>query len=235
MSQNLSDKIMNEITEHKVCPRPCWFYRIKSLFIWMFLVILVFIIGWSLAIDWHLLSSYDWEMARQTNIPLWRHAVMALPYLWLIVAGIGLWLVISLTRKTEKGYRWPVIKSLAVIFVLIGVIGFVGHLVKGDKLTHERMMRSRIYRASVFTNDDLWTRPEWGVLSGTIISQQQDGNLIIRDGKDRVWNVDPKQGEGFGDFSMGFKEGERLRIKGFKEEACSSSSPIFRANWLKSH
>lgn len=231
MPENLSDKIMNEITEQRVCPRPCWFYRLKKLFIWFSLIILVLIIGWSVAIDWYLLTSYDWEMARQTNIPLWRHAVMALPYLWLIVAGIGLWLVITLARKTDSGYRWPVVKSLAVIFVISGAIGFVGHLLKGDKLAHDQMMRSKFYRASVFTNDDLWAKPEWGVLSGTVVGREPEGNLIIRDPRNRIWHVDHHQRNIFGSSTMELKEGDKIKIKGYKEEACTMSAPIFRAHW----
>ncbi len=232
MTEQFCDKIMNEIKQKKVCPRPCWFYHVKRLSLWLAIILLIIVIGWSLAIDWHLLTSYDWEMARQTNIPLWRHAVMALPYLWLIVAGIGLWLIIALTRKTESGYRWPIIRALSVIFVIIGIVGFFGHLFKGDKIAHERMMRSRFYQASVFTNEDLWSRPDWGVLSGTIIEQKPDGYLMVKDYKNNVWRV---SADNVLDFDRPLEQpfrDKQVRFKGERQNNCETPD-IFKANWLR--
>ena len=232
MTDQFCDKIMNEISEHKVHPRACWYYRLKRISIWIVLVLLVLIIGWSLSIDWFLLSSYDWEMARQTNIPLWRHVIMVIPYLWLIVAGIGMFSVLALVRRTEGGYRWPILRALSLVLVIGGVIGFLGHMFSGDKITHEQMMRSGFYRASVFTNDDLWSRPEWGVLSGTIVGHAPDGSFMVKDPKDHVWSVSPDQVEDFDGPMAELKEGAKLRVKGIKQETCQSA-PIFKAKSLK--
>lgn len=232
MTDQFSDKIMNEISEHKVCPRPCWFYNLKRISIWAILVGLVLIIGWSLSIDWYLLSSYDWETARQTNVPLWRHVVLAMPYLWLVIAGLGMYLVMALVRRTDSGYRWPIIRALCVVLVIGGVIGFFGHISRGDKIIHEEMMRSNLYRASVFTNDDLWSRPEWGILSGTIVGHDKDDNLMIRDSKNRVWNVAADEVEDFDGPLVELKEGINMRFKGIKQDTCQSA-PVFRAKSFK--
>jgi hypothetical protein len=231
MTQEFCEKVINEIKAQKVCPRPCWYYQLKRLALWLTIILAIVVIGWALSIDWYLLGSYDWELAGQTNLPLWRHIVMAIPYLWIIFAGLTIWLVIKLSRQADNVYRWSLFRVLAIVLLIGGVIGLVSHLLKGDETLHGQMMRSALYRASVFTNEDLGSRPDWGILTGRLI-EHRPGGIKIQDYNGNVWNISNDQIEDFDNIFANRPTGTSLKLRGMRIDACQSE-PIFKAHWFQ--
>jgi len=92
--ENLKNKILEEIKEKDISPKPRWQFLLKDYCIWVLGGISIFIGGIAFSLIVFVLMNSDWESYRYLSNGFFEHLVKMAPYLWIMVlSGCFAWLL----------------------------------------------------------------------------------------------------------------------------------------------
>ena len=100
-----SKNILDKIKENKITPKPKWQFRLEQVGIWALAVLSLIIGAKAFAVIIFRLVNNDWEIREHLGRSLLNHALLTLPYLWIIVMVLFILLAYYNARHTKKGYR----------------------------------------------------------------------------------------------------------------------------------
>ncbi|PIS42887.1 MAG: hypothetical protein COT24_01245 [Candidatus Kerfeldbacteria bacterium CG08_land_8_20_14_0_20_40_16] len=185
-----SKNILDKIKENKITPKPKWQFRLEQVGIWALAVLSLIIGAKAFAVIIFRLVNNDWEIREHLGRSLLNHALLTLPYLWIIVMVLFILLAYYNARHTKKGYRYSVygivIGTVVVSLFLGGILYSTGFGYEIDFLFSENLSG---YQKIMPNRGEFWSQPEAGFLSGEVISQK-GSNLMLRSFDGEIWTVD---------------------------------------------
>ncbi len=188
MNDNITDKVLQQITDQQVKPKPRWEFLLKKSLLWT-LFGLAIVIG-SLAVGLMIFASHNNALYDfLQNSGQISAFISSAPYLWLILLVIFTAVAYYNFRHTDSGYRYNGywIIGLSVVGSLIGgsMIYGVGlaETVEGTLYDHFRPYQN----FENFRHQKL-LRPDDGQLIGVFVDHQ---DLIVRilDPQRQIWEV----------------------------------------------
>lgn len=187
--KNVLKNAVAKIKKEHIKPESRHKYLLKKYGIWSIFVLALVFGAISFAIMFAILIGLDWDLyAFMRKNPI-VYAFSLIPYLWLVIVGIFLFLTFLDLRKTEKGYRLSWGKIL--VFSIGGIVGgglVLAYLGIGNKFNVAMMKNFPVYAQHMVTKEAQWMQPEKGLLAGTI-KQVSANALVIEDLQGFVWHM----------------------------------------------
>ena len=208
----VSKNVLAKIKKTGIKPIPKWQFMLKNSFVWgLFVVNLILgAIGFAAVI--YLLVNNDavWDFSLTTNIFQW--ILLAVPLAWIALTLFFLFVAYYNFKNTEDGYRTSVWSKLLInigIAVLLGLILYTS----GFSARMNRLLSDNIpfYSHSLDVREEVWMRPEEGLLSGDILNVNEKV-IQLKDLEGNEWSI------GYEDATVKYRVvldvGARIKILG---------------------
>ncbi|PIQ67214.1 hypothetical protein CO173_04490 [Candidatus Uhrbacteria bacterium CG_4_9_14_3_um_filter_41_35] len=192
---SFADKILERLETEKVTPNAKWKYSGKNVLFWLIWVFSVQIGAIAFASSLFTLFNAGWQYYSATHDSFFRFFIESMPYMWLLVLCIFLYIGLENIRHTTKGYRYsiPFILFCSVIGSLIfGVFLYVFGL--GQLFDEVIGNRVPFHDTVVEHQEAIWLHPENGLLAGAFnefnseLEPASAYNFVALDGKN--WQID---------------------------------------------
>ncbi len=189
--KKLSDKIVSEIKEKKIRPKPKWIFLLKDYFIWSIFGISVVIGGLAFVVILFLLTTNDWDVYKHLGRDPSLYFLTMLPRIWIGTLILFLLIAYYNYRHTKKGHRYKtyvIVLGSVLGSVVIGTVLFFTGL--GSRIEESFASVLPYYGGFMEHRMKIWTQPQKGLLAGEIIKVKSKNILLIEDFKKNVWKVD---------------------------------------------
>jgi hypothetical protein len=220
----LTKSVINKIKKEKIKPIPRWQFVILHILLWSAFLVAIALGAIAFSVIFRLVGGIEWEMIRRIGRGPIHGFLLVLPYLWLVILGIVLYLAGKLFEKTKKGYRYKhiiiVLSSIAISLIIGMVFHFVG---VGHSIEDSLMQNIRPYAEWREKRDRVLVVPDQGVLVGRVIDIKPDKELMIIDFMGAKWAVDISKAISKNDFQpqIGYPVGvigEKIKEGAFRAD-----------------
>lgn len=188
---DISSKVMRQVEDHKLAPKARWRFLLKDWVFWSAYAAALILGSLATAAAIFIWTDFDWSALPLLNRTWLEGASTALPYFWLAAFAVLAAIAYLNFRHTERGYRLraPLLVLANVVFsLLLGAVFYYAGL--GQMMDRNFAGRIPFYRGAEAERRSVWSRPEQGLLSGTIVRITETGNLVLRDWDGRLWDVE---------------------------------------------
>jgi hypothetical protein len=186
---NNSDKIIQRIRTDEISPIPKHWFIIRKTLIWIGLTLFLIIGGISFSVILYTIQESSFDLFRHITHSRLEFILVIFPVLWLISLVIFLLASIWTIRFSKKGYKRSPGQWLLYLTALSIVLGTLFFIAGGARWFERSFANSiEIYESIEDKKIQIWSRPEEGLLSGTI-EKVTSNRLEIRDFSNRHWNV----------------------------------------------
>lgn len=207
--ENLSEKILKEIKEKKITPKPKWEFLLKDYLVWVSGILSLVVGSISFAVAIFVIRHNDWDIGMRMAGSIWKFALLTLPYFWFICLGVFAFLIYYNFKHTKSGYKYPfyvIVFGVIFLSVVLGVL-FYG-IGLGQAVENVFLRKMPFFREHFDPRFRIWNQPERGFLMGEVEELKNGEGFRIKDFKDREWFIQNLPGN--------LKEGDMLKIIGEK-------------------
>ncbi len=191
MENKLSEKIIGEINEHHIKPKPRWQFLLKRWVLWLFALLSVVLGGIAISIIISLFFDHDATAQVYLKQSMVRDILLTIPYFWLITLAILIGICKYAVAHTKFGYRYATIKIVGAVIVLSVLLGLVFNAFDvGQQVQDSLIENIPYYDSIVYTSKDQWSHPEKGLLGGTITKVISPQEFTLLDFHKKYWNID---------------------------------------------
>ena len=187
----LSKNILDKIKKDKIKPIPRWQFISLHILLWTAYLLAIAFGALAFSVIFRLIGGVQWEMVRLAGKGPVQGFVLVLPYLWLIILGVVLFLAGKLFEKTKGGYRFKhvvvVLSSVAISLILGMMFYFVG---VGHSVENSLTEKVGPYAEWRDMRDKFLVAPDNGVLVGRVLDIKPKEELMIIDFMRTKWVVD---------------------------------------------
>ncbi len=222
----LSKSVLEKIKENDVKPKPRWQFIAERVGFWTLFILSVFIGGMATGIIFHELLGTEWGFLRYIAPNRMKAFFIVLPYVWIGILGLVLFLAYKTFYKTKKGYKYHSTWVIGLSVLLSLILGFISYQSHASHRFEEMMHHVGTYAQIEEFRGGLWVNPENGILMGEIERITSDTTFTFYDMREGEWVVDFAHASLFEGDIIG--EGERAFIIGNSEE-----EGIFKAEQIK--
>lgn len=210
--KKISTQVLEQIKQEEVKPKPRWTFLLKDWVLWGTGAIAILLGALSLSVIFFVVKTNDWDIYHHITAQPFGFVLESMPYLWLIVLGLFIFIAQYQMHHTNNGYRYPL---SAVVLVLIGISAIGGILFSRfglGKVIHESLEgRSPLYRQLASPKTQRWAKPMDGRLAGEVLSIESDEFMLL-DINDQEWEVYLPEEPLFHEYLP--EVGERVRVLG---------------------
>jgi hypothetical protein len=188
--KNISDSVMEKITEHKIIPKARWEFLLKNYFVWGVGVLAALVGGVATSGIIFVFQNSDWFMYRRLSGSFFSHAGAFLPLLWIMLLVGFACLAVYQMKHTKRGYTYPVVALIGANILISTVLGVVLYRIGYAHILDVRTgMVLPMYESVEQKRETLWVQPENGLLAGLVVSATEDGVFLLQDYKGDMWEV----------------------------------------------
>ncbi|MDP3836992.1 MAG: hypothetical protein Q8Q67_02735 [bacterium] len=186
MQSDLGQTIIDKIKNESLVPKPRWHFLLREWLVWTFGTLALIVGAASVAVMRYLAENSPWAMHSTYGQTFAGWLLLSLPYFWLFLLGLFLWLLYYNLKHTKRGYRYPMFYvALAALFasILLGLAFYtlgVGRAIDGV-LGRKAPLYAHVFNPHV----DFWSAPEEGRLAGLVVAHTADENTFILIDRDR--------------------------------------------------
>ncbi len=194
-SEGLAHKVLDQIAEQGIAPRPRWQYVMRNVSFWVFWIVSIILGACLTAALIFAFANAGWEYRELTHESLFSFAFQVAPVLWIAMTFGALLLAYEIFRHTKVGYRTPlrIVLGFSLLIMLLGggLLYFVGvgRFVEEDLGQHIPQ-----YRPAMMRQRQQWSHPDQGLLGGEVLEVGKDfstfkirafdGNVFVMSGVD---------------------------------------------------
>lgn len=210
---SISEKVIKDIQEQKVSPRPRWYFLFKNYGILTLFIFSILCGAIAVSTILFMIVDYDRGVASYLDRSELSDIIVSIPYFWIAILAIFLLFAHYEFKKFYTGYRYEIYKVFLISFALSVIIG-TGLYYGGLDSQIDEFFSQKIpfYESLIYNNDDIWTAPAKGLLSGQVFEVGGVDTFTLVDPMGKVWEViEVKKDKS--DFSH-VKKGFRLKVIG---------------------
>lgn len=189
MEDKFDQELISTIKEKHLTPKPRWQFLLKNYVIWSACALSLVIGSLAVSVIIYLVRYNDWDLYDELNGSFWQFALLTLPYFWLIILVLFVFIIYYNIKHTKKGYRYSVILTIttSIIISIMGGglffrIGFGQYI---DDILGER---SPFYQGVFNRQINLWDQPENGHLMG-LVSETKNNEFVLIDIHNQQWII----------------------------------------------
>jgi len=185
----LMDSVMEQIEKKEVIPKPRWEFLLKNYSMWAVggIALLLGAVATSSAL--FVLRNGDWFLLQRLSGSLLGHSVSVIPFLWIVLLIIFILLAMYQMKHTQRGYRYSfaIIVGNVIASILLGIVMYVFGLGYVADTFVGRVLP--LYSPFEERREQMWTQPENGLLSGTVLGTSSDSMYEMQDFLGKVWSI----------------------------------------------
>tara|TARA_Y100000310_G_scaffold323497_2_gene383895 strand:+ start:871 stop:1701 length:831 start_codon:yes stop_codon:yes gene_type:complete len=223
-NKKISGKILEKIKEDKLTPIDRRIFVAKNYGMWALAGISLLIGSIAVSVMIFTTSNRDWDIYTHVSDSRLEYIVEVIPYLWIVILILFVFVADYNLRKTNKGYRF---RLLQLVLTTIGISLALGTLLylfgAGHALDTALHGKIPFHKGAIHRQEIFWDRAEDGFLAGTITEFTEGRNFTLEDFEKQIWLIN---GEKLPPPMMGMMtRGDKVRIVGkklpdFVFEAC---------------
>jgi len=189
METDLSQKVLEEIREEKIRPKPRWQFLLKDGLVWLIFSSSIIIGALATAVIIFNIQFSDWEVYEKAYpgpVEFWLDVI---PFLWLIVFTIFVFVSLYYFKHTKNGYKYGMIGIVLLSLVSSLILGGLAYgMGLGEKIEFALTNSVPYYPGVMQRRVKMWIKPNEGLLAGKIL--KIDGkNFKLIDLQDKEWQV----------------------------------------------
>lgn len=186
---SLADKIINDIETKHITPIAKKWYWLRTIALWALFALTI--IAGSVATSLLILAMQGEPDEIRRGIAFEQMALSGLPTVLIITTILMIVAGIFIYKSTRYGYRNQGYKVLLFIVITSISLGSIFHVTHAGFKGHKFLMtHSTSYKKLLLSHQkSLWSKPEKGLLSGTIIKVNFE-TFQIKDWNNQIWIID---------------------------------------------
>lgn len=187
----LSKSILEKIKGDQIKPIPRWRFALMHVLLWVSVLIAIFVGSIATSVIVRVIAGAKWDIIMLASGGKFHSFILVLPYIWLGLLALVIFLAGKLFEKTKKGYKYGhFIVALSTVFIsvclgtglyLVG-IGHSVHTALSDNVTP--------YAKWQDVRDKVLVAPDRGFLAGRVMEASSDEEIIVVDFMKTKWEVD---------------------------------------------
>lgn len=192
MSCNITDKVLGEIENKHITPKPRWVFEVWNFIRWSACGVSVAIGSVAVAIFLRFVLETDWSTYPLFYRSLWEHIIMAMPYVWLTTFAVFVFIGYINAHATKSGYRYTLSNMIIAHTGLTLVFGVVLYGIGVPRDLDKALARLvPMYLSQDKQQLTWWQEPDDGLLAGTVINIADDHAHMfeIVDSQGNIWLV----------------------------------------------
>jgi hypothetical protein len=187
-----SEKILKDIKEKHISPKPRWEFRLKNWVFWGIFAASLFIGALSFAVILDLLINHDWDIYLYLHKTFWQFILLSLPYLWIMLVALFFGIAYFEFVHTRGWYHhrvYLVVLASVASSAGLGVALFYSGV--GKKIDLALDEKIPFYGVINLSKRSLWCHPEKGLLGGEITKMQKEQPevIVVKDCHGNEWLV----------------------------------------------
>lgn len=203
---SISEQTLKKIKKDKIEQTPKWRFNILNFLKWTFITTTVIITALVFAIIIEYYSHLDLDLYSRNNPNVFGYIIGNVPgILIVILILLGIFAFFEF-RSTSKGYKYD---RTLILGAVSGLVILVGAIFVGTGISNVLQKSTPVYTLVTPNADNYWLQPEYGLLSGRIITTYSNNAFELLDDHGGIWQVvyDNKS-------SVGFHLGTKIRASG---------------------
>jgi preprotein translocase subunit YajC len=221
-----SKKIIEKIKAENIKPIPKWHFKVKNYLKWGIFTLSIILGAGAFSVILFTIQQTDFNLVSYLSYRGLELFLALLPFFWIVILLIFLFLAIISIQKSNQGYRatWARLTRYSVAgSVLLGTLFFIG----GGAKWLERSFAQHVdvYQSMEDKKKIIWMQPEAGYLAGTIDKVNGD-TLYLIDFDQRKWQISYQNA--FIAPVISVEKGESIKLVGEK-----INEAVFRADELR--
>lgn len=185
----VGENALANIKSKKIIPKSKWKCLLSSRLAWVFSFLFVLIGSLAFSVILYMILNNDWDLYKHLGDSLLEFVFATLPYFWIVVLLILGFLALYSSKFTEDGYRYKLATLIFIGLFLNIVFGGTFYALGMGELIDTRLQEDiPVYNYLSTNKEKMWTQPEKGVLSGEVISLEEN-NIAIKDYLGNVWDI----------------------------------------------
>jgi hypothetical protein len=223
---DLAKRVLGRIDLERLAPRPRWEFLLKNYVLWGLGALAVVFGALAFSATLFEIQSADWQLSPATHPDSFSFFIETAPFFWIIALALFTLLGYLYVRRTQHGYRYPL---MAIMFgaVALSLVCGTGLFAAGYGGTVEESLGDHpgLYRPILAQERSWWAAPEKGLLGGDVatVTPAVASPVVLHDLFGRTWSVDTSDLRGPGLATLA--RGGRVRIVG----APATTSGAFHA------
>jgi hypothetical protein len=188
-----SDKILKDIKEKHISPKPRWEFLLKNSAFWFLFVAALFVGALSFAVILSILSGHDWDIYLRLHKTFWQYLLLSLPYLWIVCLVFFSWIAYYDFVHIKGWYHhsvYAVVLGSIALSLFLGILLFYSGI--GKRIDYVLDSEMPFYGVININKKSLWCHPEDGLLGGEIIKMREDNPevMIVKDCHGNEWEIE---------------------------------------------
>lgn len=159
--------VMSRIEGGEVCPRSKTFFQTRECAVWVLWLISVVVGALAVAVTFFVLNHRQYALYKATHDNFFAFMVEVLPFLWIVVFGLMVFVGVYELRRTKRGYRYPLwqIFGSSLLLSLAGgaALQLFGFGYSADHILGQYMT---MYNSQEKIEQKMWQAPDEGRLLG---------------------------------------------------------------------
>lgn len=186
---DLSQQVLETIQKEHIKPRPRYAIFLRRSVYWTVIVVALGLGASAASVTIFSIANAEWDLLQKTAGGGWKYFFLAVPYLWLVLFAGFVWLAHINLRHTKFGYRFSLVKAVAVYLVVTISAGSLMYRMGAGGQIEEMIAESNIYYHHLPGARYIWSQPESGMLGGQIREVGESHRFILVDQGGREWQV----------------------------------------------
>jgi heme/copper-type cytochrome/quinol oxidase subunit 2 len=206
------EKLIEMIREKEMKPKARWRFTFKNSLAWAAFLVAVTFGALAFSVILFAIQQLDFNLVAHMSHSFFELLLGLIPILWIIFLIIFLAIAIFSIKNSKKGYKFTSL-SLAGFCTALSILTGTLFFISGGAGWLENVFATRIgqYESVEEIKTKVWTMPEDGYLSGTILSVG-DTTFEMEDFNGKSWTI------AFGEAdivpSISIVDGEKIKMTG---------------------
>lgn len=208
----LHQEIIERIKEDNIQPHSKRYFLLKNYVMWAFFGLVILLGGLVTSIDIHLFRSAAEDLGELENLGFFNFILTAMPYFWIVLTLAFVTIAISYYRQTKTGYRHEFVSIVITGFCGMLILGLIFHFAGISRAVQQYLLRSYLrpyYQPLVFTEYDIWLKPQSGFFIGRVNERLSTSTIIIVDPDNKSWKI-----TGTSTFITNLSTGDLVKVHG---------------------
>ena len=185
-----SDELIEKMKSLNLKPKPIWHFTANRAFYWFLFIVSVMLGAFAFSVVLFSIQQLDFNLIAHMLHSRLEFILGLAPFFWIVSLIIFLFIAMVGIKKSRKGYKFSYLKIVvfsASFSILVGTLFFIGG--GGEWLENAFSVRAGFYEGIESKKVKLWSEPEKGFLSGTII-EVNSTNIQLNDFANKIWSID---------------------------------------------
>lgn len=211
--KKLSKNILQTIKSKGLKPKPKWQFLMKNVLFWLIFALSALIGARALGVVFYTISGADLHLIAKAHGSMMKPIAHVFPLFWSTFFLLFLLFAVLGLHHTNKGYKMPISKLVALNLLISVVLGAIGAYTEDAYKFEQSIHKNTTFvRSFDERQDKIWSSPEEGRLSGVVVLIKDGEMILLDDFEAKRWTVNIQESTEWKPVTI--HEQEKIRVIG---------------------